>query len=249
MTDPLGSELSKSLPHALGAARFTGMYGDGPPGLAPAAEVIDEGFSRPERLVTREIQSDDGVFVRKQRLELPRCRVGTKSAAQNSDELDLDRKIFATGGDAVDDGFDDGLAAKIVGRGHEGGTEAELHIVKTLSRRIFDVLVSDAPARVGVPEHARHALHFFQEGEKVRTRFEHLKMRPQRGEILLWQRHAVFMGELEAGLQAKIPVEVPVQIDARDSGRKHGVVRYRHPERALMSAIGDGLYQTRRRCS
>jgi hypothetical protein len=41
VTDPLGPELSKSLPHALGAARFTGMYGDGPPGLASAAEVID----------------------------------------------------------------------------------------------------------------------------------------------------------------------------------------------------------------
>ena len=209
------------------------MYGDGPPGLASAAEVIDEGFSRPKHLITREIQSGDSVFVRKQGLELPFGRVGTKRAAQNSDEPDLDRKVFATGDHAVDHGFDDGLERKVVGGGHEGGAEAELHIVETLSRRIFDVFVSGAPARVRVPEHARHALHLFQEGGKIRTRFEHLKMRPQGGEIILGQRHAVFMGELEAGLEAKIPIEVPVQIDARDSGTSGACSDERHRKRTI----------------
>ena len=162
VADPIRPELSKSLPHALGAARFAGMHGDGPPGLAPAAEVIDEGLSREARLVTGEIQSGDSVFVRKQGLELSFGGVGTKRAAQNSDELDLDGRVFATSGNAVDDGFDDGFERKIVSRGHEGRAEAELHIVKTLSRRIFNVFISDAPARVDIPEHARHALYLFQ---------------------------------------------------------------------------------------
>jgi len=184
--------------------------------------------------------------VRQQGLELLLGRVGTKRATQNSDELNLDRKVFATGDDAVHHRFDDGLERETVGGGHEGGAEAELHIVETLSRRILNVFISDAPAGINVPERARHALHLLQEGGKVRARLEHLKMRLQCGEILFRKRHAVFVGELEAGLESKIPVEVPVQIDAWDSGRRHRVVRYRHPERALVSAIGDGLYQTRR---
>ena len=194
------------------------MNRDAPAGVASFLEMFDKERRREIRLVARQIERDEMLAMRKQRLEFLHANLRAVRPTQNSDKV----HGHVGGRDALSDpghdAFDHFRHVELMRLRHEIRTEPQLQVIDPFPLRVLDVFPRDAPARVAIYQHPGSPKHFRDERHQARLRFRHLHMRPDLIDRLSRQLDVMLPGQIDYRLQPDAPIEMAVQIDEGKAG-------------------------------
>jgi hypothetical protein len=225
VADAFGAEQFNGVPNALRTAGFTGVNGDPPAGIAGLGKMFDEQRRGEIRFVTGQIERDEMLAMREERVEFLMGNLGSVRPAQNSDQVHTQAGCLHPFRDSLHDAFDYFSWIQAMRLGHEPRTKPQLQVIDSFLFRVLHIFPRDPAAGLAICQHPRQPEHLADERHQARLRFRHLDMRPQFFHRRSRQLDSVLSPEVENRFQAEAAIEMAVQVDkgeARvDRGKAH----------------------------
>jgi hypothetical protein len=219
--NPLRAEKFDRIPNALRAGTFAGVNGNSPADVAAASKVVHEKRRRKFRFVAGKIERDNLFALSEKRFQFDPRRFDAVGATQYSNQVHANAGRFRPFVHSFNHRGRDVFWIELVRFRHEPRTESQLDVIDPFALRVFDIFAGYPAAGVGISEDRGHPKHFRNEGHHAGLPVDHLHTRPQLVDRGARQLHAVLCSQLEDRCQPHIAVDVPMQIDQRQTAVDH----------------------------